>query len=495
MSRLLVKSWNPDVLIGAVAQTATIAITFPVWQVRQSPPNLPLWRDESWSLFGLEPLALNFGWPLLASVALAIFWPIRGALVHLGLLLIAVAFDQFRLQPQFLCIALLMLFTACEKSHAYGRWLLVALWFWAGLHKWLSPEWFGFIGESLLSQVTWLPPDHHFLFALAVAASEMALGVIAVFKPSVAAILGPALHLSIVAFLSPLGISKNVSVVPWNLYIAWTAAKLFHDSRPLIARPIGQPLGAAILLITPIGFYTGHVDRTLSFVLYSGNLPQAMTTHFVSSASPPDKTEGLSFEQIDGWGNLAVPFPRNHVSLIRYFEKTAANGSKLHIQDPRPRVNDRFFVMTEAGPQEIDVETFLRPQAGSPPGRPIDSRLAIQALDAVGCRLLRRDPGSAIYAVQFDPQRFRPASIRWLPSLLAIEQVQFAQCPVTDKDLVPLRRLPLLSGLGLSHTQVTDAALDTLKDLPHLEILQVDGTAITSETLNKLGLADDRPID
>jgi hypothetical protein len=493
MFRLFIKSRNHCVLSGALAQMATIFITFPLWQVRQDPPNLPLWQDDSWEALGTDAPEFNFGPLVLLSLIFPIISPLRGTIVHLALLSVAIAFDQFRLQPQFVCVALLMLFMSTEKLYDYGRWFLVALWFWAGLHKWLSAEWFGYIAESLVSQVRWLPSQSHLTFAFGVATIETGLGIVAVFKPRVAAVGGPLLHLAIVAFLSPLGISKNLSVVPWNLYTAGMAVVLFRDSQPLItpsflSRPAKQWLWPTVVLLLPIGFYTGHIDRTFSFVLYSGNLPHAAVTDFDSPAPESGMTPKIVFQKIENWVSMAVPTPRNHQALIRYFEKTSRTGSKLHIQDPRPRVEDRFFMMTDTGAKEIDVNTFLMPQDDSPPGNPLDDHLAILALDKVGCRMLRRDATSAVYAVQFDPQQFDPASIKWVNKLIAVEQLQFENCPVADKDLLPLRELPLLSGLGLNQTNVTDAAIETLTELQHLQVLQVDGTAITPEGRRRLGL-------
>jgi len=504
MSWSLLKPPNHLVLLGVVTQMATLAITFPVWQIRQSPPNLPFWRDETWRMLGIGAPEFSFGWLLLLSLLLPIVSPLRGTIIHLALLSVAIAFDQFRLQPQVVCVALLMLVATTDRLYDYGRWFLAALWFWAGLHKWLSAEWFGYIAESLVTQIRWLPANCYPVFALGVAVIEITLGVVAVFKPRVAAIGGPLLHLAIVGFLSPLGISKNISVVPWNFYTALMAAELFRDSRPLIPRTFdfrsrvirsnGLAIWAVVVLILPAGFYTGHVDRTLSFVLYSGNLPQAMVTHITASPTLPNTEKVIRFEKIEGWGRLAVPFPRNHFSLIQYFEKTAGVGSKLHVQDPRPWVNDRFFVMTEAGQREIDVETFLMPQDHSPPGNPLDDQLAVLALDEYGCRMLRRDLMSAIYAVEFNPRKFRPESIQWLTRLIAVEQLQFENCNITDEDLPPLRELPILSGLGLSNTQLTDASIETLAQLPGLEILHVDGTGITPQGLQKLGRMDQETL-
>jgi hypothetical protein len=142
--------------------------------------------------------------------------------------------------------------------------------------------------------------------------------------------------------------------------------------------------------------------------------------------------------------------------------------------------------MEKEAAQEIDVVTFLLPQDNSPPGNPHDDRLAVLALDGYGCRLLRRDAMSAIYAVEFDPQKFQPESLNWLARLIAIEQLQFENCELTDNDLEPLRQLPILTGLGLSNTKLTDSCIETLTSLPFLQVVHVDGTAITPEGLRQL---------
>jgi len=491
MFRLFDESRYPLVVWGVIAQVCTVLITFPTWQIRETPPNLPLCPESILPSLGWVLPQFNFGVIVLGSLILPLIKATRGAIGHLAIVLIAAAFDQFRLQPQFLLIAALMI---CVSSHHLsdpGRWLLSALWFWAGLHKLLSVEWFGHLSQSLLEQVGWIPPGYHTAFAALIAAMEIMLGIFGLTQTRIAAVGAMVLHLGIVVFLSPLGISTNASVVPWNLYTALVAARLYWNSQPLLKRPIVHPYWAVGLFILPVGFYGGVVDRSLAFVLYSGMLPQGRITH--RGIADANTSTGFSsvVERIDGWGDLKVPFPQGHRTSRQYFEKTASVGSKLHLHDPRKFLEDRFYMKTTAGVEPIDVATFLSSQPHAPAGIPWDSRTSITALDSVGCRMLRRTSDSAIYAVEFDPTRFRPDSLRWLSGLIGIEQVQLADCAIGDADLRPLLALPILSGLGLSHTEVTDEALRILSQLSNLILIETEGTAVTAAGLNAIGFSDD----
>jgi len=83
--------------VTAAAQAATILLTWPLWQLRTSPPHLP-WLDLP---------QLPFGPLLLGSLALTLWRPLAGAALHSLLLILAIACDQLREQPQVLSLALL----------------------------------------------------------------------------------------------------------------------------------------------------------------------------------------------------------------------------------------------------------------------------------------------------------------------------------------------------------------------------------------------------
>src|SRR5690606_13116563 len=84
----------------AAAAAGSYVLTWPLWQSRAEPPHLPL-----------LPLPLPFGLLLLATLALALWRPRPGTLLHAGLLALAMLADQLRLQPQALSFAVLLFAT------------------------------------------------------------------------------------------------------------------------------------------------------------------------------------------------------------------------------------------------------------------------------------------------------------------------------------------------------------------------------------------------
>ena len=112
------------------AQGATIVVTWPLWQVRFSPPMLPVLGGPQW----------NFGLLLLASLGYVLWRPRLGLLAHTCLLIVAAAQDQMRLQPEFISLTILLWGTLPSRgAQLTARVHLIALWFFAGLHKLTSP--------------------------------------------------------------------------------------------------------------------------------------------------------------------------------------------------------------------------------------------------------------------------------------------------------------------------------------------------------------------
>ena len=100
----------------------------------------------------------------------------------------ACLFDQMRTQPQFLANWILMLATLGHSWKNYTRWFLGSLWFWAGLHKAISPEWnaqhaFGMATRIGLDPVVWFTT-----VGITVAAAEIIAGLLAWWKPRLGAI-------------------------------------------------------------------------------------------------------------------------------------------------------------------------------------------------------------------------------------------------------------------------------------------------------------------
>ncbi|MFG0264378.1 MAG: hypothetical protein ACF8AM_04395, partial [Rhodopirellula sp. JB055] len=333
-------------LFGVVCQCITIAITWPLWQVRELPPHLPT--------FDLPPV--SFGWILVASLAWVVVRPRAGLMVHLSVLVVAAVWDQFRLQPQFFSIAVLMAACVWGSWHRIARWSLVSTWVWAGVHKFLSPDWFGYASHWLVDR-SGLDADATCLwFAGAIAAVELVVGLLAIFRPRWAAPACAAMHLGIALVISPLVLDWNESVLPWNLSVAVIGSWVTLTTGAWWPVRGWERALAAFALVYPVGFYVGCVDHGFAGVLYSGSLPQGL----VSSR------DGV--RPVEGWGELHVPFPKERRTIRIHFEQVAEPGDKLHLADVRPWLDDAFYVLgSQRRAIEISRDEFF---AGIPAGSP-----------------------------------------------------------------------------------------------------------------------------
>jgi hypothetical protein len=125
-------------VVLVACQALTIALTWPLWQARASPPLppllplLPIWSMPS--VHGGIP-QFSCGFALLATLALVLWRPRAGIAAHLAVLALAIVMDETRLQPQVLSLALLMLATLPGSGARFvGLAHLVALWLWSGVH-------------------------------------------------------------------------------------------------------------------------------------------------------------------------------------------------------------------------------------------------------------------------------------------------------------------------------------------------------------------------
>ena len=128
-------------VVGVLSQVATILITWPAWQVRESPPNLP------W--IAMTP-QLSCGFTLLVSLVFVLISPRKFGMVgFLTVLGFAIGMDQFRCQPQVLAIAFMMAACVWLPARRLCLWFLISIWMWAGIHKLISVEWFHQLRSSL----------------------------------------------------------------------------------------------------------------------------------------------------------------------------------------------------------------------------------------------------------------------------------------------------------------------------------------------------------
>ena len=459
--------WYSLLTLCVLAQVFTVSLTWQLWQVRETPLNLPL----------LEWPWISFGALMLLSLFYVLFDPRRGAVVHLVVLTIACIADQYRIQPQFISIAILIFGCSSSERRTVCRWYLIALWFWAGVHKIFSPEW-PMITRSLLEQAN-LSADRMALFiAWLIAFVEISVAILALFRPRAGAIGCIFLHVGIVLFMSPLFFDFNASVIPWNLATAVVGCALFWNATQITLVTRWEKACVAVFLVLPFGFYGGWVDRGVAFVLYSGNMPRAAMTG----------KDGRKL--FSDWDKLGVPFPSEQRHFRTIFSKTGDSGDKLHLFDRRPWSKDRFFLM---GPDrsllEISRSEFSRRSPTEVKGIFHDDPLSIFTLQENGATMLTRVKGGPIYAIEFSPENFNPAVLRHLQGLPNLEQIQLAGCNVVDQDLRHLAGLDALVGVGLSHTSISDRGLLYLTQLGNLRVIEHQGSGITPFGLKQtLGL-------
>ena len=442
-------------------------MTWPLWQVRSQPPNLPVWeRLPDWP----------FGELMLASLALAAIAPRIGSPLHAIVLALACSFDQSRTQPQVLCIVVLLLTSVFGNATWFGRYFLAALWMWAGTHKLLSPDWHGEQSWLLAAQLRLEPAATYRFVAVLIPLYEIVLGVLGVTAPRKAIWLSVPLHLGICIVLSPLLANWNATVIPWNIAIASTGSWLLWQARGRWPASPRQTAIAVVLFTFPAGYYIGWVDHSCAFILYSDNLPRGLITNREGS------------REIETWSELNASFNQERRLLRQYFALSAQAGWKLHVADPRRWLGDEYWMRSTSGQlQRLSIDEFFDQQQGSIEGVACDDRRAVFRLAIAGARLLKRQPQAMIYAAEIKPEAYSEELLKLLSGLPNLEQIQLRDCPVTDAHLRNLPRLRKLIGIGLEGTDISDAAIDTLRDQPRLRFVEADRTRITSAALAGTG--------
>lgn len=300
-------------------QSATLLITWPLWQVHTSPPMLPA-----------MPLPqLDMGGILFMSLALMLVKPLHGLFVHTALLVYAMLIDQTRMQPEVISLALLMWGTLRYPSaQALARAHLIALWFWAGFNKLLSPVFLSSTGPGLFATLLpgtplWLRSNGGYFIAL----TELSLGLLAIFPRTrrLAAVMAVGVHTYIFLTLSPAGRNWNESVWPWNIALALAGLALIFPWRESLI-PISAPRRrlvqalVVVILISPAGWFVGITDAYLAHHLYSSDVPRASSTALQTSAT---------------WSAFEVPLPPEHRLFEQYFQLTCQPGDEMTIRDRR----------------------------------------------------------------------------------------------------------------------------------------------------------------
>lgn len=345
-----------------LCQGASIALTWPLWQARNgasNPPNLPI-SDM------LDPMQFSMGELLLLSLALVLFRPRSGAIVHGGLLAAAMVLDQLRIQPEFVSLAILIAGTIPRPGPLLlARSHLIALWLFAGLHKLLSSGYVWEAGPDLARGLfTNLSDLQAFLVSIAMAVAELTLGIIAIFPLSRKSIpvMGFVVHGGILLSLVVQG--WNTAVWPWNLALAAAGYGFFAGwDGPLWPRAnsttsasIGWKIASAAILTYPLLFYFNLCDGYLAWCVYSANLPDAVI--YDDQSPEGERLFDRAYEPFN------APFSPAVRLFEQYFRRTAQPGDRLEIDDPRPL--SRWL-----GKQQREIVMPLKPatprETASPP--------------------------------------------------------------------------------------------------------------------------------
>jgi hypothetical protein len=220
-------------------------------------------------------------------------------------------------------------------AKAFARAHLIAMWFFAGFNKLMSPNFIDGTAQWMLSGITTNPsPWLYEHVGYIIAGTELTIGILA-FLPwtrKLAAIGAFGLHTGILLDLSPRGHDWNESVWPWNIALAFAGFALiwpWHES-PRVWFAGMQPLVRTmilVVLISPLGFYVGITDAYLAHNLYSSNTANA--TVACGGSCPP-------YRQPDStWDAFNVPLPPEHRIFKTFFAESCDPGDVLTIRDSR----------------------------------------------------------------------------------------------------------------------------------------------------------------
>lgn len=229
---------------------------------------------------------------ILLSLLLITLFPKRYFLIDLFLVLagLMVLQDLNRLQVWFYHLStLLLLLRWSEQREAVGQmvqFVVIALYFWSGLHKlnsYFIEDTFPWFFEAA-GPLAFL--GSYKSLAIVTALLESAIGVALFFAKSrkVGIFLGIIFHLLVLLLLGPLGHNWNEVVWPWNICMMSLLYLLFAHSSANSTISINKMLRTQPILALPFLLFAifpslnafGYYDEQLSFKMYSGTNPEAI---------------------------------------------------------------------------------------------------------------------------------------------------------------------------------------------------------------------------
>ena len=214
------------------ATIASVMLTWPLWSLRAQPPLLPA--------IGLPPISL--GLPLIVACLAALRAPRAGAIVVTALLAYGMATDQTRMQPEFFSLPILLWGSLpSDGARLVARAHLISLWFFAGLHKALSPAFLSDMGPYLFRSLRVPPPEQVIALAsMAVIVMELGTAMLAILPQTrkIAAWTAFLLHVGTVIVFAAQETPWNTAVWPWNLVLATGGFALIAPWRTGLAASI-----------------------------------------------------------------------------------------------------------------------------------------------------------------------------------------------------------------------------------------------------------------
>jgi uncharacterized membrane protein YphA (DoxX/SURF4 family) len=334
----------------------TLLLTWPLWIVRDELPPLP----ACWYLFP----SFDVGYALLTSLVVVLIAPRAGVFLHTVLLVLSLGMDQVRIQPQVVCSCVLLWATLPSPSlQTFGRAYLVALWFYSGFHKLLSPEFYDgmwvmtrFLKD--LAYATATPPQELVtILSVLAAVTEIVLAVMVLVPRTrkAACALAFVLHGSILIVL--VQVQFNSAVWAWNVASGFSGFALLWNWRQTSVgafQALSAParVAVAVVFLSPLGYYGEFLDAYLSHCLYSRNTALG----YIVPSEPPGP--GVLFPCINEEVLKVTnsPLPPAHRLLEAYFVRSGkpSPGDFLYIRDRRLGAqlrgrSDRWLQLNDRG--------------------------------------------------------------------------------------------------------------------------------------------------
>lgn len=344
--------------IISIAWICAKLICFKLWGAGRDFPLVPV-HD---SLSSIHPFIHDFlfGSSLLMMFLFIFFPGKKMAAIIICLELLTCCLDQNRWQPwEYFFLFMFLAYVLTKKSNELpGIWLLImaGLYFFGGIGKmnsaFIHDTWKYLMLHRWLDISTsniWVTRSGYLLPLL-----ELLAGLGLLFKQTrtVSILVLAGMHLFILLMLGPAGLNINQVVWPWNMALVILLVILFFNSSQMaLSGPVANPFLWVVLLcwwILPWLRFTGHWDKYLSSVLYSGGVEQLfICTKNPAAIEQMGKYMDSSFRVIPCSPVLSVyNWGIHEMRTAPYPEPRVRNAIIKAWNEKYPGNNDRFYVYT-----------------------------------------------------------------------------------------------------------------------------------------------------